>query len=95
MEAYRDFVRDYLDALPDEGERCAMEDQLHPPIYSLTQETHELGIAAQKAGIIDKQLSYDIGMVGVSLVFVSVQSKVICEDPFYVERPWPPVWKKK
>jgi len=75
MEAYRDFIRDSLDSLSVEA-RARAEDQL-PPLFPLAEEAHKLAIAAQKVGVIPGYLADSIGLVGNSLLFVSVQLKVM------------------
>lgn len=74
MEEYRDLVADYLDTLPI-GERAAAEFQLFPAIHTLIELVNRQVEEAQKAGIIDEALVYDIGMLRISLLFVVSFSK--------------------
>lgn len=79
MEAYRDQVRDYLDGLPTTEKRSTVEDQLSPVVHSLVERVEELTDQAVKDGIIlaNGQLRYDLGMLGLSLIFVSGFTKLV------------------
>lgn len=85
MEAYRDFVRDHLDTLPTTRERSAAEDQLSPAIHTLVDVADKLAEEAHKAGIINEGLAYDIGMLGISLTFVSGFTKLVREAPEHIK----------
>lgn len=74
LEDFRDLIRNHLDGLPID-ERAAVEDQLFPPILTLYDLVDRLVEEAHKAGIIDEGMSYDLGMLGISLMFVASFSK--------------------
>jgi hypothetical protein len=78
LEAYRDFVADYLEGLPL-VERSAAEDQLWPGVKALVEKVGKLADEGQAAGIIDEAMVYDLGILGNSLLFVSAFSKLVVE----------------
>ncbi len=83
MEAGRDHISGYLNGLPTNEERGAAEDQLSPAIHVLVEKIDELTNQAVKDGIIlaNGQLRYDLGMLGVSLMFVTGFTKLVIEAP--------------
>lgn len=84
MEDYRDFVRDHLETLPTTEERSAAEDRLSPAIHTLVDLADKLVNEDYKAGIINEGLAYDIGMLGISLTFVSGFTKLVMEAPEHI-----------
>jgi len=74
LESYRDLLADYLDGLPL-GERGPAEDSLWPAVKALCDKVDKLVDQAREAGLIDEGLAYDIGMMGISLMFVTSFTK--------------------
>lgn len=77
MEGYRDFIADYLDGLPTTEDRSAVEDRLSPVVHALVERVEGLTGQAVKEGILlaNGQIRYDLGMLGISLTFVSGSTK--------------------
>jgi hypothetical protein len=75
LEAYRDFVADYLDGLPA-AERSAAEDELWPAVDGLVEKVEKLADAGLKAGI-DEGLAHDIGSLGIALLGVCALTKLV------------------
>jgi hypothetical protein len=76
LEAYRDFVADYLDGLPP-VERSAVEDQLWPGVDALVEKLNKLIDEAVKAQVIDEWWGSDFQMMGISLLFVASFTKMV------------------
>jgi hypothetical protein len=76
LEAYRDFLRNFLDALPPD-ERITVENRLSPAILALVEMVDQQLEKAEADGIIDESLAYSLGTLGLSLIFVaSFQSMI-------------------
>lgn len=75
LEAYRDLVRDHLDTL-NMVDRGTVEDELWPGVHALVEGVNKLADEGLKAGNIDEALAHHLGLMGNSLLFVVVFSKL-------------------
>jgi DNA-directed RNA polymerase subunit RPC12/RpoP len=80
MEDCRDCIRDYLDSLHEE-ERPRVEFLLSAELSRLANETGKLADSARQAGVINGSLAYNIGWLGISLIFISGLTRLIRDFP--------------